>query len=175
MAATRILSIIGKPNAGKTTLAIALASEFVRKGRRVMAIKHANRASEIDRPGTDSHRLFHEGKAERVLVAGPDLRVTFERRTDDTDPIELARQYFEGADIVIVEGYRSAAIPKIEVFRRAASETPIYDPSFPGANLWLAIVTDDEKFDAPCPVLRFRDTMWLQLLANLAWDRAKVI
>lgn len=175
MAATRIVSIIGKPNAGKTTLAIALASEFVRKGRRVMAIKHANNPSEFDRQGTDSYRLFHEGKAERVLVAGPDLRVTFERRVDDTDPIALARQYFEGADIVIVEGYKSSPIPKIEVFRHAASATPIFDPTFPGANLWLAIVTDDEKFDAPCPVLRFRDTMWLQLLANLAWDRAKVI
>ncbi len=175
MAATRIVSIIGKPNAGKTTLAIALASEFVRKGRRVMAIKHANHPSEFDRHGTDSHRLFHEGKAERVLVAGPDLRVTFERRADDTDPVALAKQYFDGADIVIVEGYRSAAIPKIEVFRRAASDTPIFDPSFPGAGLWIAIVTDDEKFDAPCPVLRFRDTMWLQLLANLAWEKARVI
>lgn len=175
MAGTRILSIIGKPNAGKTTLAIALASEFVRKGRRVMAIKHSAQLSEFERPGTDSHRLFHEGKAERVLVAGPGLRVSFERRDDDTDPVALARQYFEGADIVIVEGYRSAAIPKIEVFRRAASDTPIFDPSLPGANLWIAIVTDDEKFDAPCPVLRFRDTMWLQLLANLAWEKAKVI
>jgi molybdopterin-guanine dinucleotide biosynthesis protein B len=175
VAGTRILSIIGKPNAGKTTLAIALASEFVRKGRRVMAIKHSGHQSEFDRPGTDSHRLFHEGKAERVLVAGPGLRVAFERRADDTDPVTLAQQYFEGADIVIVEGYKSAAIPKIEVFRRAASETPIFDPALPGASLWIAIVTDDEKFDAPCPVLRFRDTMWLQLLANLAWDRAKVI
>ncbi len=175
MAATRIVSIIGKPHSGKTTLAIALASEFVRKGRRVMAIKHANSPAEFDRPGNDSYKLFHEGKAERVLVAGPDQRVTFERRADDTDPIALARQYFDGADIVIVEGYKSAPIPKIEVFRRAASDTPIFDPAFPGANLWLAIVTDDEKFDAPCPVLRFRDTMWLQLLANLAWEKARVI
>ena len=175
MAETRILSIVGKQNAGKTTLAVALASEFARKGRRVMAIKHANHHSEVDRPGTDSHRLFHEGKAERVLVASPDLRVVFERRSDDTDPIALARQYFDGADIVLVEGFKTAPIPKIEVFRRAASDTPIFDPTFPGANLWIAIVTDDEKFDAPCPVLRFRDTMWLQLLANLAWDRAKVI
>jgi len=175
VAETRILSIIGKQNAGKTTLAVALASEFVRKGRRVMAIKHAGPPGEVDRPGTDSHRLFHEGKAERVLVAGPDLRVIFERRPDDTDPVSLARQYFDGADIVIVEGFKSAPIPRIEVFRRAASETPIFDPALPGASLWIAIVTDDEKFDAPCPVLRFRDTMWLQLLANLAWDRAKVI
>lgn len=175
MAETRILSIIGRKNAGKTTLAVALAAEFARKGRRVMAIKHATNPAEVDRPGTDSYRLFHEGKAERVLIAGPDLRVVFERRPDDTDPIALARQYFEGAQIVLVEGFKAAPIPKIEVFRRAASDAPLFDPSHPSADQWIAIVTDDERFDAPCPVLRFRDTMWLQLLANLAWDRAKVI
>ena len=175
MADTRILSIIGRKNAGKTTLAVALASEFARKGRRVMAIKHASHPAEVDQTGSDSYRLFHEGKAERVLIAGPDLRVIFERRPDDTDPIALAKQYFDGAEIVLVEGFKRAPIPKIEVFRRAAGDTPLFDPSLPGAAQWIAIVTDDERFDAPCPVLRFRDTMWLQLLANLAWDRAKVI
>jgi molybdopterin-guanine dinucleotide biosynthesis protein B len=175
VAETRIISIIGKKDAGKTTLAVALASEFARKGRRVMAIKHASNPAEVDRPGTDSFRLFHEGKAERVLIAGPDLRVIFERRPDDTDPITLARQYFDGAEIVLVEGFKASDLPKIEVFRRAASSTPVYDPAQPNASQWIAIVTDDEKFDANCPVLRFRDTMWLQLLANLAWDRAKII
>lgn len=175
MAETRIISIVGKPNAGKTTLAVALAGEFVRKGRRVMAIKQAGYPAEVDRPGSDSYRLFHEGKADRVVLAGPQLRAVFERRPDDNDPIALARQYFDGAGIVLVEGFTAAPIPKIEVFRRAASDTPLFDPRLPNAGDWIAMVTDDDKFDAPCPVLRFRDTMWLQLLANLAWDKAKVI
>lgn len=173
--ATRILSVIGKKDAGKTTLAVALASEFVRKGRRVMTIKHASHPADVDRPGTDSHRHFHEGKAERTLLVAPEMRVLFERHRDDTDPSDLARRYLDGADIVLVEGFRKAALPKIEVFRRAASSTPIFDPASPSADQWVAIVTDDEKFDAPCPVLRFRDTMWLQLLANLAWERATVL
>ena len=175
MAETRIISIVGKPNAGKTTLAVALASEYVRKGRRVMAIKQAGYPAEVDRPGSDSYRLFHEGKADRVILAGPQLRAVFERRADENDPVALARQYMDGAGIVLVEGFPSAPIPKIEVFRRAAADSPVFDPRQPNASEWVAIVTDDEKFDAPCPVLRFRDTMWLQLLANLAWDRAKVI
>jgi len=173
--ATRILSVIGKKDAGKTTLAVALAAEFVRKGRRVMTVKHASHPADVDRPGTDSHRHFHEGKAERTLLVAPDMRVLFERHRDDTDPVTLARRYLDGADIVLVEGFRKAELPKIEVFRRAASSTPIFDPAAANADQWVAIVTDDEKFEAPCPVLRFRDTMWLQLLANLAWERATTL
>lgn len=175
MAATRIVSIIGLKNAGKTTLAVALSCEFVRKGRRVMSIKHASHPAEVDREGTDSYRLYHEGKAERVLIAGPNERVVIERSPDDTDPVSLARRYFDGADIVLVEGFKRAPIPKIEVYRRAAGPAPIYDTSLPNAEEWVALVTDDDRLTATCPVLRFRDTMWLQLLASLAWDRAKVI
>ena len=54
MAATRILSIVGRKNAGKTTLAVALAAEYVRRGKRVMTIKHASHPAAVDSPGTDS-------------------------------------------------------------------------------------------------------------------------
>ncbi len=175
MAQTRIISIVGKKNAGKTTLAVALASEYVRKGRRVMGIKHGSHPADVDRPGSDSYRLFHEGKAERVLIAAPNMRAIFERSPDDTDPITLAQRYFDGADIVIVEGFKNANIPKIEVFRREASDTPFFDPNSASASEWVAVVTDDEKFEAPCPVLRFRDTMWLQLLANIGWEKARLL
>lgn len=173
--ATRILQVIGKKASGKTTLAVALAAEFVRKGRRVMTIRHATHPPDVDRPGTDTYRHLHEGKAERTLIIAPEMRVLFELHKDDADPIALARQYLVGADIVLVEGFRKASIPKIEVFRRAASSTPIFDPAAANADEWVAIVTDDDKFEAPCPVLRFRDTMWLQLLANMAWEKAIVL
>ena len=90
----------------------------------------------------------------------------FERHADDTDPIALAHRYLDGADIVLVEGFRQASLPKIEVFRRAASDKPLFDQTLPNASDWIAIVTDDDRFEAPLPVLRFRDTMWLQLLAT---------
>lgn len=173
--ATRILSIIGRKHAGKTTLAVALASEFVRKGRRVMTIKHASHPADVDRPGTDSYLHFHEGKAERVLIASPQTRVLFERSPDTVGPEALARQYLDGADIVLVEGFTSAPIPKIEVYRREAGPSPIYTEQPAKTDQWVAIVTDDEKLSADCPVLRFRDTMWLQLLANLAWEKSKVL
>jgi molybdopterin-guanine dinucleotide biosynthesis protein B len=175
VAETRIVSVVGRKDAGKTTLVVALAAEFTRKGRRVMTIKHASHPVDVDRAGTDSYRHFHEGKAERTLVVGPEMRVSFERHLDDTDPLALAAQYCQGADIVLVEGFRRSALPKIEVFRRAASDAPLFNTNLANAESWLAIVTDDERYQAPCPVLRFRDTMWLQLLANLAWDRATII
>ena len=58
MASTRILSIIGRKNAGKTTLTVALASELARRGRRVMTIKHSHHPADVDRPGSDSWRHF---------------------------------------------------------------------------------------------------------------------
>jgi molybdopterin-guanine dinucleotide biosynthesis protein B len=169
---TRILSIIGRKNAGKTSLVVALASEFSRRGKRVMTIKHATHPAVLDAPGTDTYRHFHEGKAERVLIASPDVRAVFERSPDDTDPVTLARRYLADADVVLVEGFKAEPLPKIEVFRTAVASSPLYDPSAPNAGEWIAILTDDPRFHAECPVLRFKDTIWLQLLAGLAWDKA---
>jgi molybdopterin-guanine dinucleotide biosynthesis protein MobB len=175
VASTRIISIIGRKNAGKTTLAVALASELGRRGHRVMTIKHGHHPADVDRKGSDTWRHFHEGQAERVLIVSLDLRVLFERSPDDYDPIGLARRYMQGADIVLTEGFKAARLPKIEVFRRAAADRPIYDPAASNAGEWVGIITDDADFEAECPVLHFNDTIWLQVLANLAWDRSLVL
>jgi molybdopterin-guanine dinucleotide biosynthesis protein MobB len=172
VASTRIICIVGRKNAGKTTLTVALAAELTRRGRRVMTIKHTHHTVETDRSGTDSWRHFHEGRAERVLLATPDHRVLFERAAGEADPVALARQHLGGADIVLAEGFTQSPVPKIEVFRPSVSDAPLYRPAAPDAPLWAAIVTDDYGFDAPCTIIRFQDTMWLQLLATLAWERA---
>jgi len=172
VAATRIISIVGRKASGKTTLAVALANELSRRGRRVMTIKHTHHAVEADRPGSDSWRHFHEGRAERVLLVALDQRILFEHAEGEHDPVALAREHLGGADIVLAEGFKSAPLPKIEVFRPAAAPELLYQPDAPDAGLWAAIVTDDYGFEAGCPVIRFQDTMWLQLLATLAWERA---
>ena len=175
MAATRIISIIGRKNAGKTTLTVALASELARRGHRVMSMKHADHPAQVDQPGVDSWRHFHEGRAERVLLVSPEMRVLFHRAPDKYDPIGLAREHLSGADIVLVEGFKAAPLPKIEVYRRAVAPQPIYDPAADNAEEWVAIVTDDYGFESDRRVLRFNDTMWLQLLANLAWEHALTV
>lgn len=175
MAATRIISIVGRKNAGKTTLIVALASELNRRGRRVMTIKHSHHPVEADRAGSDSWRHFHEGRAERVVLAAPGQRIAFERAPDDVGPVELARRYLDGADLVLAEGFTQALIPKIEVYRPSVAAEPLYQANASNAELWAAIVTDDYAFETDRPVIRFQDTMWLQLLAGLAWERAAEI
>lgn len=170
---TRIVSIIGHKNAGKTTLAAAIAHEFKRQKKRVGTIKHASHPADVDSRGTDSWRLFHEGLADGVLVASPELRVLFERHVDDTGPEELARRYFSDMDVVIVEGFKKAPIPKIEVYRKEVAKTPLYEAASPEAAQWIAIVTDDHKFTAPIRILHFSDTMWLTVLTAMIMERAK--
>ena len=175
MASTRIFSVIGRKNAGKTTLTVALAAELVRRGHRVMTIKHGDHPADVDKQGTDSWRHFHEGHAERVLLASPDMRVLFERTPDDYDPIGLARRYLDGADIVLAEGFKRSSLPKVEIFRRAVADTPLFDDPELDPSTWIAVVTDDLAFERDVTVLHFQDTMWLQLLANLVWAQALVI
>lgn len=174
MAATRIISIIGKKDAGKTTLVVALATEMRRK-LRVMTLKHGTHAADVDQRGKDTWRHWNEGKAERVLLEAPGERVLFERTDSDGDPIALARRYLDGADIVLAEGFSAYPLPKIEVYRTACGDKPIYDPSRDNADQWVAVLTDNPTFRAPFPVFRFSDTSWLVSLATLAWDRARIL
>jgi molybdopterin-guanine dinucleotide biosynthesis protein B len=171
----RIFSIVGHKNTGKTTLLVAMAREYRRQGKRVMTIKHASHPANADREGTDTWRHFHEGDAERVLIASPELRVIFERSYDTEGPEALARQYFAGADIVLVEGFKQFDIPRVEVYRTDCAPTPLYDETKPNARLWVAILTDSRDLRARCRVMRFSDTMWLHLLTSLAWEHAKVL
>jgi len=171
----RVVSIIGHKNAGKTTLLVAMAREFKRLNRRVATIKHATHPALVDRDGTDTWRHFHEGSAERTMIVSPDTRVLFERAPDETDPETLARRYMGDVDLVLVEGFKRASLPKVEVYRKGIGVPPIYDAKAPNAKDWIAIVTDDPSLRSDCRVLRFMDTMWLSLLASLTWERAKVM
>jgi len=175
VAATRMISVIARTNAGKTTLLVALAAELGRRKFHVMTIKHGTHTADMDRQGKDTWRHWHEGKAERVLLEAPGQRVLFERTSKESDPIALARRYLDGADIVLVEGFKREPLPKIEVYRLAAGPDPLFDATAHDPADWVALITDNAAYRAPFPVFRFNDTAWLVTLANLAWDRAKIL
>ena len=170
-----MISIIGLKNAGKTTFLVALAAELVRRKIRVMTIKHGSHPADMDQKGKDTWRHWHEGNAERVLMESPGQRVLFERTATESDPITLARRYLGDADIVLVEGFKRAPLPKIEVYRTVAGPKPVFDPAVHDPADWVAMVTDDRNVRAPFPVFRFSDTAWLVTIANLAWDRARIL
>lgn len=175
MAETRIISVIGKKNAGKTTLVVAMAQDFVRRGRTVGTIKHGHHPALVDQEGKDTWRHFHEGRVLRTMIESPGQRVTFEKSDGAADPVALVRQCFMDVDIVIVEGYKRAPLPKIEVYRKAAHKTPLFDPADEAASLWVAMVSDERRTTVPFPVFTFTDTAWLQSLMHLAWERALVV
>lgn len=148
--------IVGRKNSGKTTLTVALAAELGRRGRRVATIKHGHHAFETDEPGRDSWRHFNEGRAEATIMAGTGKIALVMRIDGEPDPGRLIAELYAGRgyDIVLIEGWKHGALPKIEVFRRALHDRPIYDADdADSASRFLAIVTDDATLEARCPVI----------------------
>ena len=169
----RLVAIVGKKNAGKTTLAVALVRDLVRRGHRVMTIKHGTHPFEMDQQGRDTWRHMHEGGAERVLMEGPGSRVLIATTDAEEHPRDLANRFLGDAHFVVVEGFEKSDLPKIEVYRRAVDASPLWAPGAPGADSYLAIVTDASDFRAPVPVLRFNDTNWLYRLVDLVLQGAR--
>jgi molybdopterin-guanine dinucleotide biosynthesis protein B len=173
MPGPRLISIVGKKNSGKTTLLVALTKELIRRHQRVMTIKHGAHPFEIDQQGRDTWRHMHEGGSERVVMETPDLRVLLAKPEGALGPRELADRFLSDAQYVVVEGFKESDLPKVEVFRKAVHAEPLYQPGVPGAERFLAIVTDDRELRLPIPVLRFSDTAWLYRLTDIVLQGAK--
>lgn len=160
--------VIGKKKSGKTTTTVALAAELTRRGHRVMTVKHGH-TFDLDHEGRDSWRHVHEGGAHRVVLASPDgFAVIGEWPGGElAGAAELAARYLADADVVVVEGFKREALPKIEVFRRAAHDEPIYGVEDLDRADWLAIATDVPDFEAHVPVLDIDDPALPAKLADL--------
>ena len=145
-AAPPLVSIVGKKKSGKTTLVERLVAELVRRGRRVGTIKHGH-DFDLDTEGTDSWRHRAAG-SERTVLAGPDgcAVVGSWPESRPAGPRELAARHLNDLELVVVEGFKSEPIPRIEIFRRAAHPEPVFPPGTDGAALLLAVVTDDPAY-----------------------------
>jgi molybdopterin-guanine dinucleotide biosynthesis protein B len=138
-----IVTVVGRKHSGKTTLLVRLAAELHRRGYRVMTIKHGAHTFNIDPSTTDTYRHYHEGSAERVVMVAPDKFALVQRWSEELGPREIVDQYLADADVVLCEGFKASDLPRIEVFRRAAHDSPLYTPDVPNAQYYLAMVTDD--------------------------------
>lgn len=166
-----MVAVIGKKHSGKTTLTVRLTAELLRRGHRVMTIKHGTHTFNIDPATTDTYRHYHEGNAERVAMVSPDKFALIVRWSEEEGPEAIAARHMSDADIVVCEGFKRSRLPKIEVFRRAAHESPLYDPADPAAEDYLALVADGPLPNATVPVIRLDDPMWLDTLAGLVERR----
>lgn len=132
----QIIAIVGKSNAGKTTLLERLVPELKARGYRIGTIKHVH-DFEIDHEGKDSWRHKQAG-AHTVVISSP-KNVALVKNVETEETLNsLATKYFQDVDIVLAEGYKQEDKPKIEVFRSRLHETPLCK----GDEHLVAIVTD---------------------------------
>jgi molybdopterin-guanine dinucleotide biosynthesis protein MobB len=146
----KALSFVAKSGTGKTTLLEKVISALKERGYRVGAIKHDAHRFDIDHPGKDSHRLTAAG-ADTMLISSPEKLALVKKHAVSPPIEELLATYFTDVDIVLTEGFKSSALPKIELHRRERSATLICrgeerDPT-------LLAVASDEPLELDVPVL----------------------
>ena len=141
---------------GKTTLLIKLLPLLKAQGVRVGVIKHTHHRFEVDKPGKDSYELRKAGAAEMLVASGK--RWALMADTDDVgDPIlqnMLNRMDQSVLDLIIVEGFKHEAFPKIELHRPELGKPLLYpeDPTV------LAIATNDSSaYTTDLPLLDIDD------------------
>lgn len=112
-----IIGIVGWKNSGKTTLAVRLVEELTGRGLRIATVKHAHHALRLDEEGTDSARHRAAGAAQVAVVS--QKRWALMTEGPEPDFIDVVAQ-LEPCDLIVVEGYKSQPIPKIEARRRGS-------------------------------------------------------
>jgi len=111
-----VVTVIGKSGSGKTTLMEKLIFEMKGRGFKIGTLKHHFHAGfEVDQPGRDSWRHAQAG-SEHVIIAAPDKIASY-RLLQKELKFENIIKEFKDLDLILVEGYKSANQPSIEVVR----------------------------------------------------------
>lgn len=126
----KIYGIVGWKNAGKTSLMERLVSEISGRGISVSTLKHAHHAFDVDQPGKDSYR-HREAGAREVLVAGGARWALMSELRGEAEPqlMDLLSK-LSPVDLVLIEGWKRDAHPKIEAWREETGR-PMIAPEEP--------------------------------------------
>ena len=121
----------GWSGSGKTTLSTKLIGNFTKIGINVGTLKHAHHKFDIDKPGKDSYNLRKAGA--RPMVISSKERFALIQENDQNDEKSLfemleifSKHPINKCDIIIVEGYKNEAIPKLEVHRPIIGKPLLY-------------------------------------------------
>ncbi|MEA3278095.1 MAG: molybdopterin-guanine dinucleotide biosynthesis protein B [Pseudomonadota bacterium] len=136
-----VIGLVAASGTGKTTLLKKLMPVLTRRGLRVGYLKHAHHSFDLDVPGKDSYEIREAGAVQTLLASSERWALQARMRNKGEDPsLEemLARFDPESLDLVLVEGFKHAAYPKIELHRTIMGKPLLYpdDPDI------VAVVTD---------------------------------
>jgi molybdopterin-guanine dinucleotide biosynthesis adapter protein len=136
----KVVGFAGYSGSGKTHLVERLIPALKMRGLRVSVVKHAHHKFDIDHPGKDTWR-HREAGAFEVVVAS-DRRLALMREFEQPAQLSvhhLLAELYDGVDWVLVEGFKSSNLLKIEIWRPAAAKPARY----PDDDFIVAIATDD--------------------------------
>lgn len=145
-----LVCIVGYSGSGKTSLMVRLIDCLVRRGYRVGTIKHDSQGGRVDHPGKDSYRHKAAGAAASIISSPRQIALVSDvaQEKSPADLLPLLAQM----DIVLAEGYKRAALPKIEVYRPENGKAPACK-----GDTHLAAVVSDAVVDWGVPCFQSTD------------------
>jgi molybdopterin-guanine dinucleotide biosynthesis protein MobB len=139
---TPLLGFAAYSGTGKTTLLKQLIPLLGESELRLGVIKHAHHQVDVDHPGKDSYELRKAGAGRVLLATSRHWALMVDEpkpREPDLDTL-LERLDCKELDLVLVEGFRHLAFPKIELHRPAHGK-PLLFPDDPSV---IAIASDTQ-------------------------------
>ncbi len=163
-ARTPTVSVVGRHNSGKTTFLLGLLPLLVARGLRVGYLKHAHEGFELDVPGKDSYRARRTGVVQTIVTGGGQT-VVIDDVGEPTVHDVIARYAREDLDLLVIEGFKREALPKIEVARAAVARGALLCADDPQL---VAVVADFDPPRRDVPLFALGDHA---AVADLVWER----
>ena len=135
----RVFGFAGWSGSGKTTLIERMIPVLVARGHRVSLVKHAHHDFDVDQPGKDSHRHRLAGASEVLVTSTARWALMHELRGAPEMSLAAAIAQLSPCDIALVEGFKSAPIPKLEVHRPSVGKPLLH----PDDRHVVALATDE--------------------------------
>ena len=148
----KIFGFAGYSGSGKTTLIEQVIPRITQRGLTVSLIKHAHHTFDVDQPGKDSHRHRTAGCTEVLVTSSRRWALIHELRGAPEPGLKDQIRHISPCDLLLVEGYKREAIPKLEVYRHELGE-PLIHPHDPH----IVAVATDAKLDTALPQLDLND------------------